>query len=219
VRDGALQTEITLSEKHWVRLPDALPLQVAVLVEPAHVCETVVAEVVAGIPMDGTVLVIGTGAMGLMMVKVLHTVRPDVRLIVHDVSVSRVERAVEFGGDSANDLGQDFMADIVIDGVGSSESMNLGTRHIGRGGLYVVYGVPVEGDYLPNVDVLFRKNVRISFKRLYNHDFSGAIKLLEDGIVGHEIITRELELVEAVDYLESGGWRAENRVGKVVVRL
>jgi threonine dehydrogenase-like Zn-dependent dehydrogenase len=88
--------------------------------------------------------------------------------------------------------------DVVIDGVGTPETLALGVRLARRGGSIAVYGVPVqEQPNLPMLD-MFRKDLRLAFTRLYPADFTEAIEVLRQGRLDWKAIVTQRVTLEGL---------------------
>lgn len=218
VRDGGAREELVLPAKQWVHWPKDVPLEVgAVLVEPIHVVHAVLEA--AGARRPNRVLVIGTGALGLMVVQSLNYQWPGVEISVYDTVEQHVEHAEGFGAARLMDTDRGTF-DLVIDGVGSTASLDLASMAVRQGGRLVVYGVPKAGVNIPNADVLFRKNIHVVLSRLYSHDFSRAVQWAAEGVITpHDVVSDWLSLPEAAAFLQEEHWKRPERWGKTLVRV
>ena len=217
VRSGGLQEELVLPAPHWIRIPPSVELSDAVLLEPAHVVDTIISGV--DIPSIRRVLVIGTGALGLLLIKVLRHIASELSVWAYDTVSQRLDRAVQeqaepWSSDSSNSV------DLVIDGVGSPESAVLTAQAVRPGGRILIYGVPKPGSSVSTADVLFRKNVQVNYSRLYSHDFAAALRWIESGwITANDMVSDTLTLEDAVGFLRDARWQSPDRWGKTVVAL
>ena len=217
VQDGGLREEMVLSDRQWVPWPRELPLNAGVLTEPLHVIETIFD--LLGPERPPRILVIGTGALGLMLLHVLAHYWPATDLCVYDVVEDRLNRAVAIGANPWHPHSNESV-DVVIDGVGTDESFEMAASSVANGGHLVVYGVPKPGCRIPRADWLFRKNVRVSFSRLYTHEFRHSAQWLADGVVpAVGIVSDNLSLEEAAVFLREQRWKSPARWGKAVVTL
>ena len=217
VRHGGAREELVLAAHHWVRLPAAMPIEAAVLVEPVHVVETVFQAVGPEFPTHA--LMIGSGALGLIILQVIQKRWPKCMVSVHDTVAQRLTHALKLGAIPWQ-LGTTDSVDLVIDGVGAESSLTMAAQAIRPGGHIVVYGVPKPGRTIPQADLLFRKNVRLTFSRLYTHQFDQAIAWLTSGLVTPQnIISDRLTLEQAATFLGEHGWNRPERWGKTIITM
>ncbi len=109
---------------------------------------------------------------------------------------------------------------MVVDGVGASATLALAADAVRAGGHLIVYGVPKADTLLPPPTGLFRKNVRMTFSRLYPHDFSQALALIADGVITpQDVVSDRLGLEEAAEFLRERRWEAPGRWGKTLIRM
>ena len=159
---GGFSEHMHLGPRSWIfRIPDALSSDRAILTEPAAVATRAVERALGpGIPhigeglgMDKSVLVLGAGPIGQLVVAVLAHIGTD-HIIASDLSSSRLEMAKTMGAhdvvDAAADLSdrqqllqeltQGIGPDIVIETAGVpivfKESLDL----VKRGGIVVEVG-------------------------------------------------------------------------------
>jgi L-iditol 2-dehydrogenase len=91
--------------------------------------------------------------------------------------------------------------DLVIDGLGTGDSVNLALDACVRGGRIVVYGVPT-GDITYPLKAAFAKDVTLVTSRLYDADFGPATALVASGQVRlRELITHRVDLAGAARLL------------------
>jgi threonine dehydrogenase-like Zn-dependent dehydrogenase len=86
---------------------------------------------------------------------------------------------------------------VVIDGIGSNETVLDGLAACDRGGRIVVYGVP-EGVVNYPLNVAYSNDVTLAISRLYNSNFDLPLKLVAERKVRvKDIITHRVRLDEA----------------------
>lgn len=217
VRNGGACEELVLPSHQWIVLPPGVSLEAAVLIEPVHVAQTVLD--VAGSVVPEHVLVIGTGALGLIIIESLQHQWPHARIVAYDAVAEHLDHALTIGAMRLEDKDSGSF-ELVIDGVGALASMELAGTAVRPGGHIVVYGVPKAHVSIPKADVLFRKNVAVSFSRLYSHDFDHAVKWVADGIIRpEEIVCDRLSLDEAAVFLSESRWNRPERWGKTLIQM
>ncbi|MHB1501939.1 MAG: zinc-dependent alcohol dehydrogenase [Candidatus Dormibacteria bacterium] len=215
--DGACRDEVVSPGERWVPIPMQLSLEDAALVEPVHVATSTFRALAAHHP--DSVLVLGAGAIGAILMVLLRHWRPATAVFVADLVPERATLAAAWGARDVSDL-HGAQVDCVVDGVGSPESIQLGVANVRRGGALVVYGVPKSGASLPSADEMFRRNLRVVFTRLYDRDFSAAVGAIRDGVVSAAgVVGTRLTLESAADFLNNADWQRPSHWGKALVIL
>ncbi len=189
---GGFADEVVVPAYTVRRLPEDLSLEAAALSEPTAVAVRVARS--AGIGTGDRVAILGAGSIGLLILQVARVLGATYVAITDPVG-SRMRIALGLGG-SELVLGKGTGEyDVVIDGVGTPETMQRAVELTRRGGAIVVYGVPrQERSELP-VQEMFRNNLRLGFARLYPSDLSEAIAMLQKGDVNwNAIVTHRVAL-------------------------
>jgi threonine dehydrogenase-like Zn-dependent dehydrogenase len=216
---------VTLPANHAWTIPKALAWQEAILIEPLAVA--VHAFSVSGLePGDGAV-VLGCGAIGLLLTHLLATVRVNVCAI--DLDERRVEAARRAGaveatvmtGDVAHRLAERLRGEaawpVVFECSGAVSGAAWCLEAVPRGGTVVMLGLAVETVPLQPLRIV-REGIRIIGSIIYDHpdDFRRTIRLVQEGMqVGH-LVEREYPLDNVERALrDAGGVLA----GKAVVRV
>ena len=192
---GGFADEVVVPAYTVRRLPEDLSLEAAALCEPTAVA--VRAARGAGIRPGDRVAILGAGSIGLLLLQVAKVLGATSVAIADPVG-SRMRIALGLGaaelvlGKGAGDY------DVVIDGVGTPETMRRAVELTRRGGAIVVYGVPPQERLELPVQEMFRNNLRLEFTRLYSSDMSEAIAMLQKGevnwnaIVTHRVAHEDL---------------------------
>lgn len=140
------------------RVPDDLPLEKALLIEPYSCSKHAVDR--ANMSVEDVVVISGAGTLGLGMVTYAHRIRPA-KLVVLDMKDERLEKAKEFGADivinpskenaieKISDLTDGYGCDIYIEATGHPSSVVQGLQVIRKLGTFVEFGVFAEST---NVD-------------------------------------------------------------------
>jgi len=200
-RNGAYAEEVVVENYMLRRMTPQMDFESAAMVEPVAVA---VRAVQTGRLRSGDrVLVFGAGNIGLLLVQVARVLGAG-RVVVTDLVAQRLALARSLGVDEAVDVRDDFPSsrfeksfDIVIDGLGTNDSVNRALAACARGGRIVVYGVP-GGDVTWPLRAAFSKDVTLATCRLYDADFSAAIQLVSEGRLRvTELITHRVSLADA----------------------
>jgi L-iditol 2-dehydrogenase len=200
-RNGAYAEETVVEDYMLREIPEGMDYESAAMVEPIAVAVRSIQR--GGIQAGGRVLVLGAGNIGLLVIQVARILGAG-RVVVTDIVPERLTLATKLGADQTIDVGKGFpknelekQFNIVIDGVGSEESVQDAIVACARGGRIVVYGVP-KGDIVLPLKLAFSKDLTLAASRLYDADFSLAIRLTAEGkICIKDIITHRLTLAEA----------------------
>jgi L-iditol 2-dehydrogenase len=200
-------------ERDTFLLPDSIGFEVGTLIEPlacvVHAIEK------AGIKPGDRVVLIGTGAMGLMFIQALRAwgVRD---LIVYEVLEWRKQKAVEFGAETvfspSDDVEEESRrvkahfgtdgADKVIIAAKDLRAMDLGMKLVRKGGLVLFFATPHPDEYVKLFpSYIFFNEITITSSYSASHlDTRMAFDLLERGLVnGKAVITHRFPLEKLSD--------------------
>ena len=213
---GAMQQRWTVPASTLVRLPDALPLDRAALVEPTAVAVHDVGR--AAVREGEKVVVVGGGPVGVLIALVAQAAGGDVRVV--ELSAHRRLLAEELGlavwDPAAADLPElvsdwtgEAGADVAFEVSGAAGGVDtavdvLGVR--GRLCLVAIHSRPRE----VNLHRFFWRELTLVGARLYDRaDFEQAVRLIADGTVpADRLISKVVRLAEApsaFEALEGGG--------------
>lgn len=200
-------------ERDSFLLPPSIDFEVGTLIEPlgcvVHAIEK--AQVKAG----DRVILIGTGAMGLMFIQALHAwgVR---NLIVYEVLEWRKQKALEFGAKTVltplEDPEEEIKrvkehfgsegADKVFIAAKDLRAMDLGMKLARKGGLVLFFATPHPDEYVKLFpSYIFFNELTLTSSYSANHlDTRTALDLLKTGLVnGKGLITHRYPLEKLSD--------------------
>jgi L-iditol 2-dehydrogenase len=148
-------SELILVRERAVRLatfglPPHVPDEAAVFLEPAAcVLRGLRQSRLTEMPAASVVAIVGGGSMGLLHLLVLRAVRPDLRVVISDPVLERLERARELGAEAAvppgyardavDALSQGSGADVVFDTAGGSAALAAALELVRPGGTVVLF--------------------------------------------------------------------------------
>lgn len=212
---GSLQERWNVAARTLVRIPDAVDLRSAALVEPVAVAVHDVrrAETSAG----DRVVVIGGGPIGLLIAIVATAAGAEV--LISEVSAFRIDLAQRLGLRTINPLEDDLGeavskwtdgkgADAAFEVSGSAAGVQSMTDVLAVRGTGVV--VAIHPDPQPvNLFSMFWKELRVLGARVYQRqDFETALSLLEDGTIPADALITDVmpldQTQEAIERLSSG---------------
>lgn len=138
-RDGAFAEFVTVPQRILHRLPDGLSFAEAAFAEPVGVALHAVRR--AGDGSGATVLVVGAGLIGLLVIQALKRAGAA-KVIAVDLDEGRLKLARELGADechlSAN--APALLVDIAMEVVGAAPTVDLAVRSVRKGGKVVLVG-------------------------------------------------------------------------------
>lgn len=180
------------------KVPDSLPLESALLIEPFSCAKHCIDR--AQIGAEDVVVLSGAGTLGLGMVTYARSRNP-LKLIVLDLKPERREKALAFGADEAWDPGHEdvvqkimdltegYGCDIYIEATGAPASVRQGMQMIRKLGRFVEFSVFGEETSLDwsiigdkkELDVLGAHISPYCYPYVIEHMASGSIRT--DGVV------------------------------------
>lgn len=181
-----------------------------VCVEPSTVAVAGVRRL--GEPLPASVLIIGVGALGLLVALVLQERGHDTHAL--DINPDRLRLAAELG--TAPSAADDRF-DLVVDTVGSPASVADGLRHLDTGGKLLCLGLdnrPLQLD----AQTLVRGQVTLQGSLTYDHpgDFEATLALISSGrLRPGRVVTDEYPLEDAQAAFET----AREARGKTWIRV
>lgn len=212
---GAMQQRWTVPAAALVRLPGALPLDHAALVEPTAVAVHDVGR--AGVRDGDRVVVIGGGPVGMLIALVARSAGAEVRIVEPNAHRRRIAEELGLSAwDVADDVAglvtqwtNDAGADVAFEVSGAQGGVETAVAVLavrGRLCLVAIHPQPRE----VNLHRFFWRELTLVGARLYDRtDFERAVELVADGTVpAAQLISRVLPLSDApaaFEALEAGG--------------
>lgn len=204
-RDGAFAEEVVLDDSMVRALAPDLSYDDGAMAEPVVIAERTVRR--GPVRPGEAVAVLGAGNIGLLLIQVAR-LAGAAKVMVTDVLEYRLSMARQLGVDLALNVGTDDLVavsqdtfgglDVVIDGVGTAETLSQSIEICKPGGRIVVYGVPTPGDMAVPVLDAFRKDLTIHTSRLYPRSYEAGLELIRGGQLDLEsLITTRVSLAGA----------------------
>jgi len=207
VADGGMADFMRIPPSAIVhRIPDALPLEDAAIIEPMACAIHTVNR--AEVQLDDVVVIAGAGPLGLMMVQIAHLKTPR-KLVVIDLVQERLDLARSFGADVViNPLEEDagaivralsggYGCDVYIETTGAPTGVTQGLdliRKLGRFVEFSVFGKETSADWSIIGD---RKELDVRGAHLGPYCYPVAIDLFERGLITSKgIVTHDFPLGE-----------------------
>lgn len=147
-----------------------------------------------------TVGIFGAGPIGLSVLMVIKSISPSCKVISFEPLEYRRKKAAELNADFVfNPFTEDasdqtakvepLLLDIVFDCSGEQKAIDDATRILKPGGKLVLTGIPPEGKYVFDMDLMRRKEITIINVRRQNHCVEKSIDLIKKGLPVEKMVT------------------------------
>lgn len=201
-RDGAFAEYVTLPQRILHRLPEGLSFEEAAFAEPVGVALHAVRR--AGDVAGASVLVVGAGLIGLLVVQALKRAGAA-RVIAVDLDAGRLKLAAELGAEEMIVAGTAPVpeVDVAMEVVGAAATVDLALRSVRKGGRVVLVGnlapsvpLPLQIVVTRELDVLGSCAIAGEYPEALAAIASGAIRVqplvsasmdLEEGVRAFEV--------------------------------
>lgn len=193
-RNGGFAEYVTAPANACHRIDtDRIPADLACLVEPYSIGAQVNSR--ADITADDTVLVMGSGPIGLGIMQVAKS--RGAKVMMTDLVPERLEHALRSGADRVVNVKEEDLEKAVLefaggegvsvacDSVCSLDSLPLAMKLVCPAGRVVELGLKDKPSAVPPV-YFTKKEVSVFGSRLNNHRFPEVIRLFEEGLVRPE---------------------------------
>ncbi|MEY9874611.1 2-desacetyl-2-hydroxyethyl bacteriochlorophyllide A dehydrogenase [Streptacidiphilus sp. MAP12-33] len=188
-----------------VRLPEHVRTEDAPLIEPLS-CAVRGYDVLNS-RMGGSVLIYGSGTMGLMMLELAKRTGAAAVDIV-DINTERLDTARLLGVDHAVTSAEEIVRprgwDVVVDATGNERAIQDALGRVGRGGTYLQFGV---ADYAARATIepyrIYNQEITITGSMAVLHSFERAADLFATGVLDPAVfVSDRLPLTEYPAALE-----------------
>ncbi len=190
--DGGFAEYALVPTSQAYLLPADTPASVAAFAEPLSCCLHGIQQ--AAIHVNKTVVIVGGGAIGLLMLQ-LARLDGAARVALIEPVASKRQLGKQLGADVALSPDEDHLfqqveeatgggADVVVECAGNSDAAEISVALARKGGAVVLFGLAARGDTL-NVDLqsAFHRELCIKFSLLNPFTFQSAVDLLVAGRV------------------------------------
>ncbi len=200
-RDGAFVRYAVLPGRMLRALPNGLDLRLAALIEPASVAWHAVSR--AGDVRGKTVLVIGAGPIGALIIAVLRRAGAA-EIVAVDLHERALGLARELGAtrtlpaaDAEAVAG--VQADVTLESSGSHRGLGSALRGTARGGRLVMVGLLPAGDQPVPISLAISRELELTGSFRFNDEIDAVIAALADGSLPIEpVITHEFAAADAL---------------------
>lgn len=222
--NGGFAEYCTVREKQVYKLGDTIPFREAAMAEPVACC--LHGMDLAGVKTGDTVMIIGGGTIGLIMLQLAKISGAANLILVEPVEWKR-ELGLKLGATAAinpatEDIGKRLaelgleQVDVAIECVGMRSTMMDAIRYTGRGGTAMLFGLTGVDDEIPLKPFdIFKREVTVKASFINPYTQKRAISLLESGSINvADLISDEIDLSEFGELMKNKGYRGK---GKIIV--
>jgi threonine dehydrogenase-like Zn-dependent dehydrogenase len=190
-RDGAFAEYVSIPAHIAHLLPDRVSFDQAAMVEPVAVATHAIN--LTDIKIMDTVLVVGTGMIGLFLIQVLQHSNAG-KVIAVDIDSKKLDLARQFGADvciSADD--HDFRskilmnsnkrgADVAFEAVGLDKTLQMAIGNVRKGGTVIMIGNVSSEVQFPLQSVVTRE-IRLQGSCAIAGEYPQALEMIDRGLV------------------------------------
>ena len=226
VGDGAMADYFIGSQEHMFRLPDKVSYEKGALTEPlavaVHACKR------AEIGLGDRVLVIGAGAIGIMIAAVCRKAGAA-EVVISDLSTSRLAMAEKLGATHIVNAGKEDLKlevgkwsgekgfDKAFECVGAEATFRQAMELVKMNGLVTDVGIFEKTEIQLDASLFVKKELRVQGAQGYCWDFPDAIQILQE-LPFEQMITHHFQLEELREALETASDPNSNAI-KVCINI
>lgn len=208
-RHGAFAEYVVVPEHILYRLPDSVTFEQAAMVEPVAVATHAID--LTPISMRDTVVVVGSGMIGLFLIQVLKLSNAG-KIIAIDLDEQKLELAKKFGADHTFNSGRDEIqesilklthnrgADVVFEAVGIGATVKMAIDNVRKGGTVTLVGNLAQQVEFPLQAVVTRE-IRVQGSCSIAGEYSKVLEMMEQGLIDVDSL-----LSAAVPLSEGASW-------------
>lgn len=190
-RHGAFAEYVVVPEHILYKIPDSVSFEQAAMVEPVAVSAHAVD--LTPISLMDTVLVVGTGMIGLFLIQVLRQSNAGT-IIAVDLDDRKLELARKFGADhtfNAKDdslqqsilsLTQNRGADVAFEAVGIGPTVKMAIENVRKGGTVTLVGNLAQQVEFPLQAVVTRE-IRLQGSCSIAGEYEKVLEMMEKGLI------------------------------------
>ncbi|GGJ99104.1 alcohol dehydrogenase [Lentibacillus kapialis] len=217
--DGGMENYVTVTSSHVLPVNE-LTLDEAAIVEPLSIGAHAVRR--AQIQKSDTVLVIGTGPIGLGVARFAKL--QGAKTIVMDLNEGRLNFCQEWADCDAiindpNNILQQLMEicegslpSIVFDATGNRHSMMESFNYVGHGGKLVFVGLVKDEISFFNPDFHSKEMSLIGSRNATKQDFNYVINCLSEGMIKPSYISNKITFDDTISYFKVGNFQSNKTV-------
>lgn len=219
--DGGLQEKVVVPVKVIKKLSDGFDIRYASIIEPA----TVAYNLVRGVK-DSVVMIVGTGAIGVMAVPIAKY--NNNKVIAIDIDEEHLRKATDLGADLAVNFKDPEKDEKIEDMFGRERVEYIGMTHVNQELWDWAVSVVGKCSTIVFIDIVEKPIIQVDFRKLwskiltvkgldslYFEDFETAAELVEKGVIKPEQVISKLFPMEKVK--EAYDYKVENNALKVIL--
>lgn len=223
--DGGFAEYVVLREKQVYQFSKELSFLEAAMAEPVSCCLNGID--LCGIRSGDTVLVMGGGPIGLIMMQLAKNAGASKVILSEPVEEKR-RQALMLGATKVIDpIQEDVQAaldgccrnvDVVIECIGNIHTQEQAIKFAGKGATVMYFGLASPDESFPiKPDDIFKKELKITSSFINPYTFERAIQVLESKALNLEsLITNIVPLDDIADVFTKQEYR---RTGKVMIQV
>ena len=217
-RHGAFAEYIVVPEHIVYKLPDKVSFEQAAMIEPVAVATHAIELTSIGI--GDTVLVVGTGMIGLFLIQVLKHSNAG-KIIAIDLDDKKLQLAKKFGAeqtfnpkasnipaspagwhDAILQLTNNRGADVAFEAVGIKETVNMAIENVRKGGAVTLVGNLSSTIDFPLQSVVTRE-IRVQGSCAIAGEYAQVLEMMENGLVDVEsLLSAKAPLSEGASWFK-----------------
>lgn len=222
---GGFAEYVSVREKQVFKIPDNLSFETAALVETVSCCLHGID--LCNIKTGQTVLIIGAGPIGLLMLQ-LAKMSGAGKIFVSEIVPEKRELALKYGANFVIDPINEDLGSVlsinsenvscVIECAGTVRTIEQAIQSAGKGSTVMMFGLvaPEEAASIKPYEI-FQKEIKLTSSFINPYTFDRAIEVLALGKVKvDEIITDIIPLDEINQVFENASFR---RRGKILIKI
>ncbi|SDY98846.1 MULTISPECIES: galactitol-1-phosphate 5-dehydrogenase [Rhodonellum] len=208
---GAFAEYVVVPEHILYRLPDSVSFEQAAMVEPVAVATHAID--LTPISLRDTVLVVGTGMIGLFLIQVLKLSNAG-KIIAVDLDDKKLELAKKFGADhtfnsKTEDIQESILAlthnrgaDVVFEAVGISATVKLAIENVRKGGVVTLVGNLAQQVDFPLQAVVTRE-IRLQGSCAIAGEYAKVLEMMEKGLIDVDsLLSAKVPLSEGASWFK-----------------
>lgn len=208
---GGYANFMAVNEWNLIKLPEQINLKDAAFLEPAAVVLHALRKSDVFNTKEKSILIIGAGFLGLLMVQMLITKSPKCNIYLLDRNHFKFDGLPkEVKTATSIDQFKEQSFDLVFEGTGSAIGINLAIERVLRGGKVCLLGNPVDDVLLVKKQFsnILRKEINIfgSWNSTFRHeptdDWAMVLELIKDGLHPSHLVSHQLDLAEVSGFLK-----------------
>jgi L-iditol 2-dehydrogenase len=218
---GAMREVYDAKPGALFKLPDGFDAADAALLEPLGVA--IHAIDLTKIKLGATVAVVGTGAIGLLILQLARVVGASEVHALEPIGYRR-DLALKLGADSVHDTPESLLAatnnrgvDVVLEATDTPEGPEAACAVARIGGKVVLVGIPDGNTFTLTASQVRRKGLTIKLSRRMGHVYPRAIQLVQDGRVNVKAIaTHHFTLQRGIEAFKLQAERGDGVIKSVI---